>query len=308
MKSSVRVPRNIPTFPYCLEKVTDLSDDLRGLIGDAIDQEEIFEAIFVVPPEKYLSGWLTHHYLPEHALLFTPRGVIHVQGPLSKDQPGGVTYLSAENILFIKLTLCLLYARLEIVGQGKDAATQIFIEYNNVCHHLLETPLRKLIQKTWGTATYASGGSQDANQWSHVDQLPIKFWNRLKRYALQQEESLLGFVFQPEVFKRQLGLFRRKIIPNTLLVVTDKQIFLIQEELGSATAPYGWLFTFCPIEHINRVEIMPYNELQMLQIVLAREKIQKTLRVLLENQAAQVWGALYCQTYGSDHFFSCFDK
>ena len=77
----------------------------------------------------------------------------------------------------------------------------------------------------------------------------------------QPGERLLGFVFQPRIIQRVLGIFPRLAAPAALLALTENEILLIEEGRTNATS-YGWFVTFCPRRYVTGVESTPHSEWQ----------------------------------------------
>lgn len=88
--------------------------------------------------------------MPEQALLFTSQGVLHVQAPVEPDQPPSTTYFQAADLLYTRLSLLLLYGRLELIGSVGGDLTRVEVEFNTVGEYLLRPPLEQFLQLTWG--------------------------------------------------------------------------------------------------------------------------------------------------------------
>ncbi len=103
--------------------------------------------------EKYLSfhlriseGWKC--YQTTAALLFNKKGVFHISGATQPGFTAKYTYISANDILATRITLILLYSKLEI--SGLEQGMEIEVEYNTSSHHLLIPYINRLVRDAWG--------------------------------------------------------------------------------------------------------------------------------------------------------------
>lgn len=125
-----------------------------------------------------------------------------------------------------------------------------------------------------------------------IERQSFKFRNGLQHYALQPDERLLGYVFQPRIVQRYLRVIRRDAAPTTLLALTDTELIVVEEGLGYATR-YGWFFTFCPRMGVAGIEIESKAGRQAVRARLARGKVTAERQVTLENDAALAWRDLW---------------
>jgi len=58
------------------------------------------------------------------------------------------TYLKGFGLLYMKVTLLLLYGFLEIVAQGEGAPTRLSMEFNTVDWYCLSPPLKRFLLTT----------------------------------------------------------------------------------------------------------------------------------------------------------------
>jgi len=279
--------------PYRAKTVADLPGTLRQLAGQSLGPDEPANAIFVVPPQMFLRNWwggLRH--VPEQALLFTSQGVLHIQRAASPGQIGQTTYLRGDQLVYAHLSLLLLYGRLELVGQLRGALVRIIVEYNTVAHDLLQPALHQFLRLAWGQAQARENEDRTDALLRDLEEQSLKFRNGLRHYALQSDERLLGFVFQPRITQRYWRLFHRLIAPAALLALTDHELIAIEED-RTTSAAYGWLFTFCPRVCVVGIEARPCEAWQDLHVHLARGGVAAERRVTVGNEAALAWQALW---------------
>ena len=140
--------RRSPSRPYTLKEINQLPVGLFELAGKHLPDYQPVEGIFVIPPDAIPKSSRKRKTVLE-ALVFTQRGVLHLAGPDKNGMGGSGIGLACSDILMIKLSLILLYAKLEIWGMQQEQAVKIEVEYNKISHHLLVPFLRNLIRSTW---------------------------------------------------------------------------------------------------------------------------------------------------------------
>jgi hypothetical protein len=282
--------------PYQAKAVADLPVELRLLAEASLLSDDPVRTIFVVPPQTFLQktgGPGGVRRLPVQALLFTARGVLHIQGKNPAGQPGQAVYLRSDSLIYAHLSLVLLYGRLELCGVPGDALTRIVVEYNTVRHDLIRPELNRLLF-LMGEPAHAA---QPNDGMTHtllekIEQHSLKFRNGLQIHALQPGDGLLGFVFQPRILKRYWRVFHRLAAPASLIALTDRALILIEEGPANTTS-YGWRFTFCPRKNITGVETRPNGVWQDMQVHLAKGEVKANHRLMLENDAAQTWLSIW---------------
>jgi hypothetical protein len=277
-----------------LQNVSELPTELQSPAVMALATRESIQKIIVFP-QQIQRGW---HYVPKQALLFTPTDVIHLIASIWPDEEVQVTCLSGCGLMYLKATLVLLYGFLEIVAQGDDAPVRIGMEFNTVAWPCLSTPLRTVLQRTQPQAnshlrkeavTYSSMSEQDS------ENLPLKFSNGVKIYGLLPGEELEEFVFQPRTWKPWLYLFRRPFSANTLLLLTTHYMVVIDEELQ---VEQGWILSYIPRSIITGIQSQACGLWNELSVQLKRGDQSVDYKLMLRNEFAEAWHALWIQHGG----------
>jgi hypothetical protein len=277
--------------PYRAKTLKELPDRLRALAEKTLLPDDPAEKIFVIPEQmlsKKIGGVGRMHWVPEQSLLFTQRGVIHVQAGKSGDEIGQANYLAGSSLLYAQMSLILLYGRMEICAAVNGEMSRIVVEYNAVSHEMLEPSLHKLIRLAWDQAQ-----DQNANDYINLllgklEEQSLKFRNGLANHALQPNEKLLGYVFQPRVYMRYFRIMRRLIAPASLIALTDKQLIIIEDGMTGASS-YGYLFTYCPRANLVDVASEPADTLQDVCIHLGKDAVMADHRLTLENVTVLAW-------------------
>lgn len=295
--SRAQVPTGLRSHPYLAANLAELPDELRRAVrGESWLPQETND-IFVVPPQSFLEGWFRRRYVPEQALLFTPDGVGHVQGPVETGQAARLTYLRAADLLYVRLSLLLLYGRLELAGRVNGGPGRAVVEFNTVCWHLLRPFLRELLRRASDRRGGPAPEVLTAEIAAEIDRLPLKFSNGLRYTALLPGENLLGFVFQPAIWTRRWRFLPWQVSANTLLALTDRQVIIVEEEKTGRHAAYGYIFTFLSRVAITAIMPQPGEGWQELLIRLEQGAITAERRVTLEPDTAAEWQELW-RRYG----------
>jgi len=293
-----QLKQEVPTlglerYPSRLKNLADLPPELQSPAMMKLTASETIQTIIAFPPQ-ILRGW---HYVPKQALLFTPTGVIHLLASIWPDQGPQITGLNGCNLFYMRVSLLLLYGFLEIVAQGPGSPTQIGLEFNTVAwDYYLSTPVRRLLQLakvTNGESTDETVHTPSAQK--AIEKLPLKFSNGTQIYGLLPGEELEDLVFQPGTWQRRLVLFRRPILPNTLLLLTTNFLVVIQEELG---IEQGWIISYIPRNNIAEMQNQPSCLWNELTVQLEREGQSVGYKLLLTNEAVNTWRRQWIQHGG----------
>jgi hypothetical protein len=284
--------RGLERHPLVLKNVSDLPTELQSSAVTKLATNEAVQTIIAFPPQIHRG----RHYVPKQALLFTPTDVTHLLASIWPDQGPQVTHVNGSGLMYMKVTLLLLYGFLEIVAQGQTAPTQLGVEFNTVAWFRLSTPLRQLLQATQtipGTPTDKTSHFPTAQQ--ALEKLPLKFSNGTKIYGLLPGEELEDLVFQPGTWKRWLLLFRKPIIANTLLLLTSNYVVVIQEELKVAQ---GWIISYIPRNSIAGMQSQPCGPWNELSVQLKRGDQSVNYELRLKSEAVEDWRTRWVQRGG----------
>ncbi len=296
-KRLAQLKREVPTrgferHPSIIRDLAELPPELRLPSDAAAELPQAFQIMIVFPPQIQRG----RHYVPRQAMLFTPELVVHLLASIWPDEPPGVTFVEAGGLLYLKVTLLLLYGFLEIVGQGRDGLVRLGVEFNTVAWEKLSRPLRRLLQVARpgpalpGEATGATPSARSA--W---DKLPLKFSNGIRIHGLLPGEELQDLVFQPGVSERLLFLFHRAVLANTLVLLTTNFVAVIQEELKVSQ---GWIVSYIPRQNITGIQSWPGEHWDELRFQLERRDQSTDYILRLAPAAAQAWRELWTRLGG----------
>jgi hypothetical protein len=274
--------RGLDRYPSFCKDISELPAELQSRTVSALCSRESTQTIIAFPPQIH-RGW---HYVPKQALLFTPAGVIHLVASIWPDQEPQITYLKGCDLLYMKVTLLLLYGFLEIVGASPGETNRVSMEFNTVAWNYLSQPLRQLLR-----STEAGSGAQQEVEISTTsrqarENLPLKFSNGLTIYGLLPGEHLQELVFQPATWQPYLHFFRRPVSSNTLLMLTTNYMVVIQEELQ---VELGWILSYIPRSNIFEVQSRPCGLWNELSIQLRQGGQPADYKLLLHSEAVEAW-------------------
>ena len=275
-----------------LKNVSELPAEFQTPAVLELADREVVQRTILFPPQ--VRGGVS--YIPKQALLFTQTGALHLMSSIWPDQEPQVTYVHASDLMYMDITLILLYGFLDILAQGPGSPTRLGLQFNTVAWCLLAKPLRKLLQpeisapELWEDEPQFSPGIQQS-----LEGLPVKFGNGTKIYGLLPGEQLEELVFQPETWKPWLHFFRRPLTPNTLLLLTSHYVVVIREGLN---IPQGWILTYSPRECITDMKIQSRDLYSTLIIGLKREEQTAEYTLSLAGCSLEEWRSRWIRRGG----------
>lgn len=277
-----------------LQHVSELPPELQSPAVMALVESESIQKIISFPPQIQ-RGW---HYVPRQALLFTPTDVIHLAASIWPHEEAQVTCLKGCGLMYLKVTLLLLYGFLEIVAQGQDSAVQLDLEFNTVAWPCLSAPLRELLRETQPQArsnVFEGGVTCSPITKQTLEKLPLKFTNGLRIYGLLPGEEVEELVFQPRTWKPWLYFFRRPFSANTLLILTTNYMVVIDEDLH---VEQGWILSYIPRDIIAGIQSKVCGLWNELSVQLRRGDQSADYKLMLKNEYAETWHTLWIQHGG----------
>jgi len=284
--------RGFDRYPSVLKNVSDLPTELQSTAVMTLAASAALQTIIAFPPQIH-RGW---HYVPKQALLFTPTDVIHIMAAIWPGEEPQLTYINGRGLMYMKVTLLLLYGYVEIAAQGPVSLTRLGVEFNTVTWDRLFPLLRQLLQATNALPCAPTEKTTYTPTVQHaLDKLPLKFLNGVKIYGLLSGEELEELVFQPGTSKRWLFLVRRPVSRNLLLLLTSTYMVVIQEdpEVGQ-----GWIILYIPRRRIVSMQNQPHGLWSELTIQLMQEDQTAEYKLTMKGETAQAWRERWIQHNG----------
>ena len=275
-------------------RISDLPIDLRSSALEALAAGKVVQTVIVFPPQIQ-RGW---HYIPKQALVFTDTSAIHLLASILPEQEPQVTYLRGCGLMYMKITLVLLYGFLEMAAQGEDFPTRLAMEFNTISWDCLASPLRQLLQKTQAVPGILPGRGEAGSSstvWKSLEKLPIKFSNGAKIYGVLPGEELEEVIFQEAAWKRWLYFFQRPASANTLLLLTSNYLVVIQEEI---VVKQGWVVSYIPRGNITCIQNKPCGCWNELSVQLKRGNQLIDYKLMLASETVETWHSRWAQHGG----------
>ena len=278
-------------MPFSVPSLSELPDSLRQAALQSIGTTDKPISICVFPVRTYLKNWDSWEYLTEQALIFTRTRILHIQAPGLSNHEASTVSLCAADLSYTRLSLILMYGRLEFVD---ESLSRVVVEFNSAGFEIIQPGLKEFL----GSCCGKEPGSKPDKALTEtvlgeIGEESFKFKNGLYLYALLPEEQVLGFVFQPGIWGKRWHLFPLKISEATLLALTDRQLIVVEERSQSKFPAYGWIFTFYPRRAIERIGITTRLDRQELVIGLKSTGNLNDHRVILEDANDLAWQELW---------------
>ena len=205
--------------------------------------------------------------------MFTSTGIVHLLASVWLGQEPAVTFIRADCLIYMKVTLILLYGFLEIVAESTPSPARLALEFNTVAWDQIARPIRQFLQAARNTPAASTERIPcPAHILPAVDALPLKFINGVRIYGVLPGEKMEQLVFQPGTWERRLLLFRRAILANTLILLTSNYVVVVQEELEVSQ---GWILSYFPRSRIASIQNNRYEKWNELAFILnqGRQKL-----------------------------------
>ena len=275
-----------------LKGISELAPDLQSSALLQLAAYEPIQTIVAFPPQLQ-RGW---DYVPRQALLFTPTAVIHVLASIWPGEAPQVTHIRGRDLLSLRITLVLLYGLIEIIAKGDHAPVRLVMEFNTVAWSCLSTPVRQLLLMSGAdSAEPPDRLVSEAVMQPSLDDLPLKFSNGVKIHGLLPRQKIDALVFQPAIWRPWLYFFRRKILANTLIILSTDFLVVIQEELN---VEQGWVLTYIPRACIAEIQNCPRESWNELTIRLERAHQTAEQIVRVGSETARAWQARWARHGG----------
>jgi hypothetical protein len=167
---------------------------------------------------------------------------------------GGVvtTTLSLDAVHQAEWGQALLETWLRLAAEGPGGNAVIRVELNTIGRDLY-LPLLGAVRARFYAGAHPSLADERAklNPLMSNDYRFVGFG----RQALQPGAELRRYWFQPRVGKPLLGMFRQVRVPALLLMVTQTELILVQEQSARGAGRYGAAWSYLPLARIQGVEV-----------------------------------------------------
>ena len=282
-------------MPYLVSGLADLPGSLQQAAMQSAGPAEELISICVFPGRTHLKDWYSREEVLEQALLFTKNGLLHIQAPAASDQAARIVSMPAVDLLYARLSLILMYGRLELVDKS---LSRVVVEFNAAGFDMIRPGLQSFLGTSYGKNAIPRPNAVLTNSvLSELGERSYKFMNGLKLYGLLPGEQVLGFIFQPGLWGRRWRILPMRMSETTLLAITDKQLIIVEEQSRSRFPAYGWILTFHPRHAIEKMSVTSRLRWQEVTIKMKSSTDMIDRGILLDQANASAWQELWsrCQ-------------
>jgi hypothetical protein len=248
------------TFAAKLRGTDEAPEPLRTTLVAALQPYDVIRCLIFGPSQRTAAD-----IKPASLLTILEHEWVMV---ITCEDVGAVVYrCDFENTLLVEMTEILLYGKLRVsfVENGQIQSVAIF--FNTVTCDLYEEAVQFLLNGMDGNLQSTFHDSGDM----HIafKDLPLKFKNAVARH-LPLGQRVVTIIHSPTVLRRRFAIFWRELSPAGVLVLTDRQLFLISEESARygknsyETGKYGYIITYCPL---SRLEAVCSKQRQFLDVI-----------------------------------------
>jgi hypothetical protein len=286
-------------IPYTVNTLDEVPDGLRELALQKLEPWAKVDTIFVVPMQQLASSFGVGRrtsLVPESALIFTDQGVLFVRDDGSESQPSLSAYITHDQFSYMRLTLILLYGRLDLWGTQDNQPVRVEFVYNATGHELLQPVLHRFLHRSWTgqKGTLQPIPPENEKVLAELFQQSLKFSNGLRNYGLQRNERLCGYAFQPRIVKRFLGLFPKISVPGCVAAFSENGFVLMQEGSSNATS-YGWFIAICHKRLLSDVEITAGEKLSTVAVKINAGAKTEIINLEWEHKPSQELKSLWLE-------------
>jgi hypothetical protein len=125
--------------------------------------------------------------------------------------------------------------------------------------------------------------------------LPFKFANIVPNRLMLPDEQVQAMVFQPTIWQRRFGLFKRRRGPATTVVLSREHLILAQEDAPTAGTAYGMIARYCPRARLAAMTLERRESDLWLTVVARLHGVEESWRLLFEPAAEPALQALVGQ-------------
>jgi hypothetical protein len=276
-------------------------------INQLVNNDEIKVIIYF--PAQIQRGW---QYVPKQALIFTKDKVVHLLASIWPEAEPQITSINNGDLLFIEITLILLYGLIKIEAINQENISIIEVEFNTVDWSRLSGPMYAMLHSKYIDSKLMEKEEQQRNIVLTQNELRIKgikleaspepffprrgagYWiqkrikitNGIRLYGLLPNETLNGVIFQPEYWEARFFFFRKQLIANTMVLRTTNYLIIMKEELNVGQ---GWIIAYIPWKNIKNINQRQKGIWQEIEIMIEHNEKSDGYKLLISNEVAKEW-------------------
>jgi hypothetical protein len=143
-------------MPYSVPSLAELPGSLQQAAIQSVGLTGELLSICVFPVRTYLKNWDGWEYVAEQALLFSRTGILHIPAPASPNHEARIVSLRADDLICARLSLILMYGRLEFVNEN---LSQVVVEFNAAGFDIIRGGFHDLLETSCGRESIAIPGA-----------------------------------------------------------------------------------------------------------------------------------------------------
>jgi hypothetical protein len=169
-----------------------------------------------------------------------------------------------DDTLLVGLTIVLLYGELKLDYSVADQGEVCVLYFNTVRERFYHRAVERVLQGIRGAAGSQEAAGQFPAEW---EALPLKFRNYVQLFC-PEGDTVGGLIHWPTL----MGGFRRELVPEGVLVLTDHHLAVFAEEkvpgwfVKRDEAKYGVIMTFIPRGNITAADVHQHHRFDVLEV------------------------------------------
>ncbi len=287
-------------FAYPVPAVADLPASARdALLLHLASGEPIRQMIYSPGPQglprgrRYGPGLrYAQRQAPATVLVLTEERLLTAT-LLEGETAPPVTVTPLADLLRLELGTILLFSWIEWSWASAAALEVHRVYFNTAGERLfweLLTALRRAVSAQSDLPVQAGQPKEDA-----FDALPYKFANIVPNRLMLPDEQVQAMVYQPTIWRRRFGIFKRRRGPATTVVLSPQHLLVAQEDAPVAGAAYGMIARYCPRSRLAGMTLERAENDLWLTVVARWRGVEESWRVLFQPAAEPALQALVRQ-------------
>lgn len=287
----------VERFAYLIPSIADLEPRVQAALAPHVtDRDAVRQIIYTprpysIPRVRKIEEALRAYggRPPASVLLLTPDRLL---AATVFDPPAEPTVVATPlaDLLRLDLGTILLLGWLEWTwaSAGQLARQQVY--FNTVGERLLWDLVTAIRQTIIDQSDLPAQTGQSKDE--AFDALPYKFANLVPNKLMLPDEQVLAMVYQPTVWRRRFGIFKRRRGPAGAVVLSPQHLLVAQEDAPAAGAAYGMIARYCPRTRLASLALERAEENLWLTVVARWHGVEESWRVLFQPAAQPALQAL----------------
>lgn len=281
---------SVERFAYAVPAIADLPASAQAMLAPHLASgESIRQMIYSPGPQglprgrKYGPGLrFVQRQAPASVLVLTEDRLLTAT-LLEGNVAPPITVTPLADLLRLELGTILLFSWIEWSWASTQALQVHRVYFNTVGERLfwqLVTAIRRKISAQSNLPMQPGQPKDEA-----FEELPFKFANIVPNRLMLPDEQVQAMVFQPTIWRRRFGLFKRRRGPAATVVLSPEYLIVAQEDAPAAGAAYGMIARYCPRSRLTSLTLEPAEDDLWLAVTLRLHGVEESWRVLFQPAA-----------------------